>query len=108
MCGRGLREAYAESRGPRSLPGTELTRSGTTLEPRHGLCHIGAMADPSTYRVTVRARGNGAGYTYLIICSDDPVWSQGTNAFYPSPEAAGEAGRAAMESLLTRLAGQRQ
>jgi hypothetical protein len=64
------------------------------------------MADPSTYRVIVRARGLGAGYTYLIICRDDPVWSQGTNAFYSSPEAAGEAGRLAMESLLTRLADQ--
>jgi hypothetical protein len=66
------------------------------------------MGNPSAYRVIVRARGNGAGYTYLIICSDDPVWSQGTNAFYSSPEAAGEAGRASMESLMTRLAGQRQ
>ena len=65
------------------------------------------MADPSTYRVIVRARGKGSGYTYLIICTDDPVWSQGTNAFYSSPEAAGEAGRVAMESLMTRLAGER-
>jgi len=66
------------------------------------------MVDPSTYRVIVRARGNGSGYTYLITRTDDPVWSQGTNTFYPSPETAGEAGRAAMESLLTRLAGQQQ
>ena len=73
-----------------------------TLEPRHGLCHIGTMVDPSTFRVIVRARNNGTGYTYLITCTDDPVWSQGTNAFYPSPEAAGEAGRVALESLLTR------
>ena len=107
MCGGGLREAYAESRGPRSLPGAELTRGDTTLEPRRGLCHIGTMADPSTYSVIVRARGKGSGYTYLIICTDDPVWSQGTNAFYSSPEAAGEAGRVAMESLMTRLAGER-
>ena len=66
------------------------------------------MVDPSTYRAIVRARDNGTGYTYLITCTDDPVWSQGTNVFYPSPETAGEAGRAAMESLLTRLAGPQQ
>ena len=66
------------------------------------------MADLSTYRVIVRARDNGTGYTYLITCTDNPVWSQGTNVFYPSPETAREAGRAAMESLLTRLAGPQQ
>ena len=67
------------------------------------------MADPATYRVIVRARGKlGTGYTYLITCTDDPVWSQGTIGYYPSPESAGEAGRAALESLLTRLAGQQQ
>ena len=47
------------------------------------------MVDPSTYRVIVRARDNGTGYTYLITCTDDPVWSQGTNVFYPSPETVG-------------------
>lgn len=61
------------------------------------------MAEPQIYRVIVQSRGaRGRGYTYLITRTDDPVWSQGTNAFYPSPEAAGEAGRVALESLLTR------
>jgi hypothetical protein len=63
------------------------------------------MVDPSTYRVIVRARDNGTGYTYQIVCTDDPAWSHGTNVFYPSPKTAGEAGRAALKSLLTRLAG---
>ena len=76
-----------------------------TLEPRRGLCHIGPMGDLSTYRVIVRARDNGTGYTYQIVCTDDPAWSHGTNVFYPSPKTAGEAGRAALKSLLTRLAG---
>jgi hypothetical protein len=40
MCGGGLREAYAESRGPRSLPGAKLTRGDTTLEPRRGACRV--------------------------------------------------------------------
>jgi hypothetical protein len=71
-----------------------------TLEPRRGLCHIGPMGDLSTYRVIVRARDNGTGYTYQIVCTDDPAWSQGTNVFYPSPETAGEAGRVALKSLL--------
>ncbi|SRR6266568_3978400 len=72
---------------------------------RRGSCHIGIMAEPEAYRVIVRARGElGPGYTYLITRSDDPIWSQGTHIYYPSPEAAGEAGRVALESLLTRRA----
>jgi len=67
------------------------------------------MAEPAIYRVIVQARGEpGLGYTYLITRADDPVWSQGTNIFYPSPESAGEAGRVALNSFLARLAAQQQ
>jgi hypothetical protein len=62
--------------------------------------HYGGATDLQSDGAVTAARGRG--YTYLFTRTDDPVWSQGTNAFYPSPEAAGEAGRVALESLLTR------
>ena len=62
------------------------------------------MDDPGTYRVVVRARNvpSAAGYTYILTRLDDPAWSQGTAIYYPSPEAASEAGRVALEGFLTR------
>ena len=64
------------------------------------------MTDPAAYRVILRARNKpGSGFTYVITRLDDPLWSQGTNNYYPSPEAASEAGRVALESLLARQAG---
>jgi hypothetical protein len=33
----------------------------------------------ATYRVIVRARDNGTGYTYLITCTDDPVYGEFVN-----------------------------
>ena len=66
------------------------------------------MAEPEIYRVTVQGRGEpAAGYTYVITRADDPNWSQRTNAYYPSPESAVEAGRVALNSLLTRQAEQK-
>jgi hypothetical protein len=65
------------------------------------------MADPAPYRIIVRARNeSGAGYTYMITRLDDPTWSHGTAIYYPSPEAASEAGRVALESFLGRRAEQ--
>jgi hypothetical protein len=58
----------------------------------------GDMADPEAYRVVVRARNKpGVGYTYLLTRLDDPAWSHGTTIYYPSPEAASEAGRVALQ-----------
>ena len=65
--------------------------------------HIRLMADPGHYRVIVQARGKPRiGYTYLITRIDVPGWSQGTQIHDPSPESAAEAGRVALDSLLTR------
>jgi hypothetical protein len=65
------------------------------------------MVDLAAYRVVVRARSKpGTGYTYMITRSDDPTWSHGTAIYYPSPEAASEAGRVALKSFLARQAAQ--
>jgi hypothetical protein len=65
------------------------------------------MADLAAYRVIVRARHKpGIGYTYMITRLDDPTWSHGTVIYYPSPEAASEAGRVALQSFLARRAAQ--
>jgi hypothetical protein len=72
-------------------------------------CDTTIMAEPGLYKVIVQARGKAAsGYTYLITRIDIPDWSQGTHIHYPSPESAGEAGRVALESLLTRSAARQQ
>jgi hypothetical protein len=64
-----------------------------------------AMDDLSPYRVIVRARNKpGVGYTYVITRLDVPAWSQGTAIYYPSPEAAHEAGHVALESFIVRRA----
>jgi hypothetical protein len=63
------------------------------------------MTEPESYRVIVQARGTGSGYTYLITRTDVSAWSQGTHIHYPSAEAAGEAGRVALASLLARRTG---
>jgi hypothetical protein len=60
------------------------------------------MAESSIYRIVVEARAERGGYTYVITRADDPVWSQRTNIYYPTPEAASEAGRIALSSLLSR------
>jgi hypothetical protein len=61
------------------------------------------MADPEAYRVVVRARNKpGVGYTYLLTRLDDPAWSHGTTIYYPSPDAASEAGRVALQGFLAR------
>jgi hypothetical protein len=66
---------------------------------------VAFWTSPLPHPCLVRARTKpGAGYTYMITRLDDPAWSQGTAIHYPSPEAAYEAGRVALESFLARLA----
>jgi hypothetical protein len=63
------------------------------------------MTGPAAYRMIVQARNKpDSGLPYLITLLDDPLWSRTANC-YPSPEAASEAGRAALESLLAGQAG---
>jgi hypothetical protein len=61
------------------------------------------MADqPTQFRVVVQARGKPAGtYVYVITKSDDTHWAETSIVAYATPEAASEAGKIALERLLS-------